>query len=144
MIKVIWCMNNEKKYVACSLIRRPFGLSKGCPACEDNAVCMPPPCFPPPGAPKPSCLCSSAAWPMNLAASFSSFESLSSSRLPSKALWNHDGSDLGPILEAFWVLKSMIQASSIAFEIVYTQSQFLNDVISVLNGFCFREGFEIS
>ena len=43
----------------------------------------------------------------------------------------------------FWKPRSIIKASSIAFDVVYTQSRILNDVISVLNGFCFRGGFEI-
>ena len=41
------------------------------------------------------------------------------------------------------MLKSIIEASSMTFDGIYTQSQFLNDVISVLNDFGFGFGFEI-
>ena len=135
------------------VIRRPLGLSKGCPACGDIGV-LPPPCFPPPLTPKPSSLRrvvapawlrhgSGTAGPTDFAVYFLSFESLSSFKPLSEALWNQFGSDLGPILGPFWELKSAIKASLIAFEVVYTRSPFLNDIISVLNGFCFRGGLEI-
>ena len=83
------------------------------------------------------------AGPMDLAVYFLSFESLSSFKARSKALWNQFGSDLGPILGPFWELKSAIKASLIAFEVVYMRIPFFNDIISVLNGFCFRGGLEI-
>ena len=93
-------------------------------------------------APKPSSLRRVMAPPVDSAASFSGFESLSPSAAHSKALWNHFGSDLGTILGPFWELKSIIKPSLIAFEVVYTRSPFLNDIINDLDDFCFRGGFE--
>ena len=70
--------------------------------------------------------------------------SLSSSKAPSEALWNRFGSDLELILGPFWEPKSIIKASAMTFDGVYTQSQFLNDIIGVLNDFGFGLGFEIA
>ena len=116
-------------------IRLPLGLSKGCPACEDNAVC-PPPCFPPPAGPKMlhfEGTRSSGAGPRCL---FLKFPNAILFEARCKALWNRFEGDLGPVLRRLWDLKSVIKASSMPFDGRYTRSLILRTPHSVLKGFC--------
>ena len=68
---------------------------------------------------------------------------LSSLKAFPQAPSNQFGSDLERILWPFWEPKSIIEASWMAFEVVYMWSWILNDVIGVLSVFWVRGRFEL-